>query len=770
MDDFSDDDLDTLNPNALQELENNAIQFTQAQKKYQQSQSQPQLHPQPQLQLDNDFEDDDLDDAVVQDELRGNSVLLPEQSARLPSRVIHQQQTTNPWGVPVPVPASRFRPQPIASSSRPPVHPPAVPRQSQYPASRAQAPPYSQIRLPPPLPRPAPSIPPRYQASQAQRPNGPSTHEITALQAQILDLKTRLTTKDGEIGIVRKRLEKTREDHERELQALKKHAAEQVAKNERALEAAKAAQRAASTELEFTRRDLKDELDRAKRKDGPTTPRKNAAAKSWGISDGFEDVEIAGSPSKGQRGRNTGAVASAVVEPPARPARTPTKGKRKRPALDSPVTALETHSEETVLLDKAAVTDSSHAQPVNATPRAASFDYIKVILNHSSAHGRPLAFEFLARFVLPSRPTESLASILFQKLAAIGDPFNPMRLPIEFCEQVIQLWDSCRKEGFLEPIMELISLISLTVQLYTVAVAPYIAPYLLPVAMDSCYEVGIPRFYYEGPGDPTEETWKNFNKYISTTEILSLLYLTALGCAASPPVAGGVTDPAVDFWGQVQVEFVLMQLSQKHPVEDYLIIMRWLCTSVFPDSIGPISPNRTVEVVAATLIERVSLQLVETPRWDIDQYKLRSVRNAVLRTLAAFARSSFGLAQLAINTYAIPRLVTLLSSCIDELYDGDMRYETLEEDDSQKELQALVERTVLLLHTIITNPSTADLVNVPGKLAKSMAGSQKYLLSLGRLNFSEDLVSEETAELAHELLELAATPGEGEELGRFFGG
>ncbi|KAI1643086.1 uncharacterized protein F4817DRAFT_350900 [Daldinia loculata] len=765
MDDFSDDDFDTLNANILQELENNAIQFTQAQKKYQQSQTQPQFV--------DDFEDDDLDDAVVQDELRGNSI-LPEETTQLPSRVAPQQQYQQyqqQWSGQVPVPANHFRPQPVHSASRNPLPAPTTSRQPQQPISRAPAPSYSQIRPPPPLPRPAPSIPPRYQASQAQRPNVPSNHEISALQAQILDLKTRLTTKDGEIGIVRKRLEKTREDHERELQALKKQAAEQVSKHERALEAAKTAQQAASTELEFTRRDLKDELDRARRKDGPATPKKNAAAKSWGIADGFEDVEMAGSPSKGRRGRNTGAVAGAMVEPPARLTRTPTKGKRKRLAADSPIAALETHSEDAVMLDHTGVNDTSNAQftHVDAPPRAASFDYIKVILNHSSKRGGPLAFESLANYRLPSRPTESLASTLFQKLAVIGDPHDPMRLPIEFCEQVIQLWRSCHKEGVLEPIMELVSLIYLTVQLYTVAVSPYIAPSLLPVAMDSCFEVGIPRFYHEGPGDPPEEAWRNFNKNISTPEILSLLYLTALGCAASPPV-DGVTDPAIDFWSQVQVEFVLLHLSQKHPVEDYLTILRWLCTSVFPESIGPISPDRTLEVVAGALIERISHQLVEKPRWEIDQYKQRGVRNAVLRTLAAFARSSFGLAQLAINDYAIPRLVTLLSSCIDELYDGDMRYESSEDDDSQKELQTLVARSVLLLHTIITNPLTADLVNVSGKLAKPPGVSQKYLLSLGRLNFSEDLVSEETAELAHELLELAVTPEEGEELGRFFGG
>ncbi|KAF3065900.1 putative dna repair protein rad26 protein [Daldinia childiae] len=497
MDDFSDDDFDTLNANILQELENNAIQFTQAQKKYQQSQTQPQLV--------DDFEDDDLDDAVVQDELRGNSI-LPEETTQLPSR-------------------------PINSTPRNPLPAPTTSRQPQQPFLAPQL---------------------HHIAKFVHRLLYPDRLLLFLRDTKPRKLKgLMLTTKDGEIGIVRKRLEKTREDHERELQALKKQATEQVSKHERALEAAKAAQQAASTELEFTRRDLKDELDRARRKDGPATPKKNAAAKSWGIADGFEDVEMAGSPSKGRRGRNTGAVAGAMVEPPARLTRTPTKGKRKRLAADSPIAALETHSEDAIMLDHAGVNDTSNAQftHVDALPRAASFD-----------------------------------------------------------------------------------------------------------------------------------------------------------------------------------------------------------------------------VVAGALIERISHQLVEKPRWEIDQYKQRGVRNAVLRTLAAFARSPFGLAQLAINDYAIPRLVTLLSSCIDELYDGDMRYESSEDDVSQKELQKLVARSVLLLHTIITNPLTADLVNVSGKLAKPPGVSQKYLLSLGRLNFSEDLVSEETAELAHELLELAVTPEEGEELGRFFGG
>lgn len=383
MDDFSDDDLDALNVNVLQELENNAIQFTQAQKKYQPSQTQPQL----QAPLEDDFEDDDLDDAVVQDELGDTSV-------QPPSRVVPQQQTT--WDGPMPIPASRFRPQPVASSSRPPITAPTSSHPLQPPIARAPPPSYSQIRPPPPLARPAPSI---YQASQAPRPTGPSSHELTSLQAQILDLKTRLNTKDGEIGIVRKRLEKARADHDRELQTIKKQAAEQVAKHERALEAAKAAQDAATTELQFTRRDLKDELERARRKDGPSTPKKNAAAKSWGIADGFEDVEIAGSPSKGQRGKNIGAVANVVAEPSLRPTRTPTKGKRKRQAVDSPITALETHSEDVVMVDTIGLSDNNAAELANPPPEAASLDVCDYFIIQ-------YAIDFLLTDVVPESNTQ----------------------------------------------------------------------------------------------------------------------------------------------------------------------------------------------------------------------------------------------------------------------------------------------------------------------------------------------------------------------------
>ncbi|KAI0508839.1 hypothetical protein F5B22DRAFT_618925 [Xylaria bambusicola] len=783
MDDFSDDDFDALNANALQELENNAIQFTQAQKPYPRQEPPPLPAPQPRQDDGYDYEDDDLDDAVVvvQDARQPKPALSPtrDRSAQLPTRIPLQQQQQQQQQRQQPhyhhpnQQQQQQQQQQRKETWRPngPSHATGVgPRPSQQ-MSRSQNFPYSQIpRPPPPLPRPAPSIPSRYQPSQAPRPTGVSSHEIAALQAQILDLKSKLTTKDGEISIVRKRLEKSREDHERELQIIKAQTAEQLAKQERAVEAARAAKESATTELEFTRRDLREEVVRAKRHDGPGTPKKNSVAKAWGVSDGFEDVEMAGSPTKGKRGKNAGPVASSVFEPSSKLLKTPTKSKRKRPAVDSPVMALETHSDDVVMLDDVRVDEIGVVQMPPSMQGNLSFDYVRAILNHSAGFGRPLTLEYLSHFKLPSRPNESLASILLTKLSTAGDPNDPTQLPIQFCLEVIRIWDACKKEACLAPITSLVALVSFTLQLQTVALAPYIAPTLLPVAMEACYEVAIPRFNNSVPGDPTDEAFIKFRDSIDTTKILSLLYLTALGCATSEPVGGSILSPVVDFWNSVHIQFVLMLLHSKQPVGDFTATLRLLGTSVFPDSIGPINPDKEPEEVGRLLIDRISVHLTETPRWDIDEAQLREVRLAALQTLSAFARSSLGLIQLAKHQWMIPRLVTLLSCSIEELYDGDMQYSSADGDAAPCGLQRLVAHVMQLLHMVITAPLGSDTVDVSAKLAKTTGGSQKYLISLSRLNFADDLVSEDTAELAHELLEMAVTSEAGQELGEFFNG
>lgn len=107
------------------------------------------------------------------------------------------------------------------------------------------------------------------------------------------------------------------------------------------MEAAIAAEKHANTELQFMQRDVKEANDRARRKEpaaiSMTTPKK--ASKTWGFADGFDEMDIAASPSKGQgRSKTAGSVATNIGE------RTPSKGKRKRPVSESPMKPLDIHT------------------------------------------------------------------------------------------------------------------------------------------------------------------------------------------------------------------------------------------------------------------------------------------------------------------------------------------------------------------------------------------------------------------------------------------
>lgn len=391
MDEFSDDGFDDLNDTALQQLENNAIQFTQAQKLAQSQAPQTQHNA-----VEYGFDDDDFDDTVVIDEQAQPPPKPPIENLKhfpvQPSAHSSTLATSQRWNqhlqqsrpsypsrpqyptprrlAPQPVPSQRYAPLP---SARP--HPPHQPQQSQFAR--------------PPLPGTRPYS---VQPSQSLHPSGPAKQQnevIAALQARLSELQSDLTAAKGEAAILRSKYDKAQATHDAEVARLKKQNAEQLSKQERILEAAKAAERTATTELQFARQDLREEIGRAKsrRKDGPATPKKN---RTWGVADGFDGVEILSSPTKGQSLRRKDSAPSSL--PPSE--RTPSKGKRKRPIVDSPTFALETHSGDGVPDD----TLTLNAPPGISLGAVGSLPFD---VCHSLFKGRPASLTTLLRFLHP---------------------------------------------------------------------------------------------------------------------------------------------------------------------------------------------------------------------------------------------------------------------------------------------------------------------------------------------------------------------------------
>lgn len=354
LDDFSDDGFDDLTAHALHELEQNAIQLTQGHalaarpSKPQPSQQPPsQRHPSQQQRLSDygwEQEDDDLDTTEVTNGVAARSVARPaERVQHLPRRAAAPPPPNPRWN-PAVDPASRPRH----------VLPPPPP-----PSQREHA---------------RPLLPPgRFGPSQAQQP--PSGDVAAALRQRLLSLEDELRAARGEASIIRANSIKAQQDHDAQIARLKKANAEQLACQERLVEAAVAAERSAATELQFLQRDMREasNFQQARRRGAPAgdpaTPKK--AVKTWAMADGFDQVDVAPSPTKGQaRAKGSSSVAANVGE------RTPTKGKRKRPVVDAP---LETHTDGDVDAADGPASQLAPSAPAPAAPApTAPFEVIRV--------------------------------------------------------------------------------------------------------------------------------------------------------------------------------------------------------------------------------------------------------------------------------------------------------------------------------------------------------------------------------------------------------
>lgn len=243
----------------------------------------------------------------------------------------------------------------------------------------------------------------------------------------------------------------------------------------------------------------------------------------------------------------------------------------------------------------------------------------------------------------------------------------------------------------------------------------------------------------------------------------------------------------------MRFDFVLVMLSPTHPTPDFEMMLRLLSTSVFKESFGAIvTEAMQASQVMDNILDRLTYVLFDVPPLPNTNEKmgidvLSKLRLKVLQLLTSMTRSPFAGRAMAMHPHAIGRLVSLISDEVDDLYDYKARHEErylslshfpyppsdqppcplphFPHTKNAHSSRTITLSTRLLYHLLTAYDATID---IQKKLAVIKGGSQKYLLALSRLNFSEDdLLVEagleaDVAGWALELLEGFVTPEEGE--------
>ncbi|EKD18276.1 DNA repair protein Rad26 [Drepanopeziza brunnea f. sp. 'multigermtubi' MB_m1] len=722
---------------ALEELENNAIQFTQAQAQTQ----APRYQPPPSSDYGDEFDDEDLDDAIVVDESRSTPALTHYPHRSIPGQASQREHLRPfPHGNTNHILANRQCPIPPTDSNQPlPSHP-----VRSHTQSRAAVPEDDSLRV--------------EQGSAAQTEANSEVERlkrmVEELRKETNSLKNEVNAKAGEISIVRSKHETTVKEYEREIAAQRKLGEEKLAKQQKALEAARIAEKNAATERDFIKRDLAEETERVRKlnkareverkvSDLTTTPKKKKALPH---RDGFDDDEMdilspsRISPSKFQK-RNT----------PSKP------GKRKRKTVESPAGALHViHPEESSSTDpgqQAPVLDE--ALIARLAVQDERFDFLGIMLDHRIDGKNLRTFEELGKHAYPSAPSESFQSIILCKVPSLGFKKLSKDLEIDFCELLISMWTRCMDEEYYEPMYLFMAMLTSALELNTSSIAPFIIDTLLPITQRTADRVAIPRFNRTA-----------YDDRIDCTTCMSLMYLAAQGCMSSQ-------EHILRFWKLMRWDLVLFMLSPNQGPTDVELMLDLLSTSIMKDSFGAFPGDETMHNQPGYIIDRISFCFTEIPRkvvlatkweapnkpiigekWaasDISHLQIRS-----LLLLIGMTRSPYASNALAAHQHLLGKLVSLISDEMDSLYD----YQSGREDSAR-----IVTLATRLLYYIVTKYENLDLQK---KLSTIPGGCQKYLLCLSRLNFSEDdLVLEsgiepDVAGLAFELLGLRVTLEEGD--------
>lgn len=778
-----DDDFDDIPEAALQELEHNALLSTQqtrepnalAQPVRPQFTIQPHLlNPSVRRHLPHNVPDDDSFEFLADDDLatpveeHSSFNLRPHIPGDSASRETFRQQR---YGQP------EFRSGPPARTQS---------RQNDT-SLQPQMPSDGRFYGFPANPLPAMSTQPSLQHDTLPESNDPQVLR-TQIQALIKDnsvlttdlrqAKDAVLTQNGEISIIRSKLEKETKVFDRQLGSLKKTMQDESAKYKAAVDGLTEKNRQLSTRYQFLQQEhnqglqesksLKQRLrDRpsAEQQDSISTPRHGMAAS---LRDGFDDGDILlQSPSKSARR--------------SKPA-TPTAANKRKRKVDgpSPVKGLtlrlsgRASNEIQPLPPSSALPEEHPVIIVRNDPQAErNLRFLQLILDCHLSNKHETLLESLVQYAFPSDQSKRFSTILLEGVAQL----NGDRLSASILQIFVDMWAQSLKEQFYKPISVFIEVVGFIIDHNMAVLDTGIVTSLVPVVQNSIAINAQKRFKHSpvnhssfGKIRQTPQTVLNHD--VNSTSCLDLLLTMSYVIKDDLALADL-------FWRLMDPEFILMMLNVWQPISDITLILQLLATSIFPSTFGPISSPDQQSKIQHWIINRVCYLLWETPKVDeglppntTDQ--LCHLRLEVLDLLTSLAITSspyphddpsyHGSLLLANDAHAIARIVRSLYDEVSSMYLMTPSHGLHSE---------LVNRGVRILYHVLQTHSQT--INLQEKLSVINGGVHKHRVVLTRLAFSEGFyidrhITDETVAMATGLLEESVTPDEADELIEAFPG
>lgn len=595
--------------------------------------------------------------------------------------------------------------------------------------------------------------------------------ERDKLTSELHNIHSTVMAQRGEIAIVRSNQTKESMVHQRELAALKKSYQDKAARYKAEIEAANEEARRIISEKQFLQRELEEEEGRARalqrslkekekekavQPDGQVlTPKK---AKLRPLGDGFDDSEImAASPVKSGRGSKSG---------------TPTAGGKRKRKVDnaSPMAPL-------VLLPSAP--DTRPASPPAQEPEKTSIiirkdpsaeknlRFMQKILNHPVPGGSERFIEKFTQFAFPSQTSRPLSSLVLEATAGLsGD-----NIPSGFLHVFISLWAQALKEKYYHPIPLLVDILQFVLALDVSVINLEIISTLLPVLQKSAEINGMTHFHnspavHQNVSQANQKVKAALNDDVDGTACLEILYTVACACLWDAK--------KIDrFWRSMIMDVVLLFLQSCQPVDDTIIMLNLLSTSILPSTFGNICGTDEDQATAEKyIVDRMAYLLWETPRGDQAKQLQSRAKMLELRIEAMALFISLGLSSphphddpthhgtllLAHHPNALGRLFRCMYDELDALYAHGPGHE---------QHALLVNQATRLVYRLLE--LHGDRIDIQQKLLAVNGAVHKHRVVLTRLAFSEKVfldagVTDETVVMAHDMLEDAVTPEEAEAL------